>query len=485
MSTQSQQLKPDEEMIDLRPYLRILFKYWWIILSLTAVGLLAGVLFMAPTQPLYEARAKLIIVSSRSEISLEPKFRTVSDQAVAKADLVSRRDALVGLVRNAAIATQMITTLGDQLPTELRDPVILVEMVGGQGGPGDLIEITVRANRPEWVVLVANTWAVEYEKYVNQIYSGDAAKSKKELSQQVDKARGDYESAQHALVDMLTRNRMDELKQQIEEKQNLVKSLEATRQSAFQKRAEAAVKTLEDYYRTKLRLEQLLADAESLYTQIRRGGKDGYESNALAILLLKSGIYASSDIPGNFALQLSVPAVISKTLDGAAEADVARQLRDLQSVIDALQTRLASLEQIIDKLSQEMVNVQSYEMLPSYMSNRPFPQALDNLQKEIRSLQAELEQEQAKYQELTRARDLAWETYSTVARKLAELTVASDLTGTVVRLAAPAIQPMKLLPDGRSRLQNVLTYGATGLALSVVLALIVGHLRRELRPLTT
>ncbi len=479
MSTHSQQLKTDEELIDLQPYLSILLKYWWIILGLTVVGSLFGALFISPRRLLYEARAKVIIVPSRSELSLEPKFRTVSDQAVAKADLVSRRDALVGLVRNAAIATQVINTLKDQLPTELRDPVVLVEMVNGQGGPGDLIEIIVQADRSEWAALVANAWAVEYENYINQVYSGDAAKSKKEISQQVDKAKGDYESAQQALVDVLTQNRMDELKQQIEEKQNLVKSLEAARQSAFRKRTEAAVKTLDDYYQTKLKLEQLLADVKSLHMQIRQGGRDGYASNALAILLLKSGVYASSNIPGNLALQLSVPTV-SETLDEITEADVARQLRDLQSMIDALQARLADLDQVISKLSQEMVSAQSDWMLPGYTGDRPFPQTIDTLQQEIRSLQAELEREQAKHRELVRARDLAWETYSTVARKLAELSVASDLTGTVVRRASPAIQPTKPLSDKQLRLRNVLTYGVIGLALSVTLALAVGYLRREL-----
>ena len=101
-------------------------------------------------------------------------------------------------------------------------------------------------------------------------------------------------------------------------------------------------------------------------------------------------------------------------------------------------------------------------------------QAVDVLEKEMRALQAQLEAEQAKQRELTKARDVAWEAYTTVARKAAEVSVASSLTATLVRFASPAVEPTRPVPSTTQR--NVLVAGAGGLVLATAIVLFVNYM---------
>ena len=102
---------------------------------------------------------------------------------------------------------------------------------------------------------------------------------------------------------------------------------------------------------------------------------------------------------------------------------------------------------------QELLQLKDLEAVLAFAAAaEPLVEALSKLEDEIDQLQAQLEQERASRQELTRARDLAWETYSTLARKVEEVGVASAVTGTEVRVAIPAVEPRA--PVSRKTLQN-------------------------------
>jgi uncharacterized protein involved in exopolysaccharide biosynthesis len=87
------------------------------------------------------------------------------------------------------------------------------------------------------------------------------------------------------------------------------------------------------------------------------------------------------------------------------------------------------------------------------------------LQQEILELQEQLERENAKKKELTHARDLAWETYQTLARKEAEVGVAAQVTDTEVRFAVPAIEPEK--PVSPRKKLNIAIAGVLGVMIGV------------------
>ena len=95
------------------------------------------------------------------------------------------------------------------------------------------------------------------------------------------------------------------------------------------------------------------------------------------------------------------------------------------------------------------------------------------LQREILQLQEELEREQARKRELTQARDLAWETYQTLARKEAEVGVAVQVTDTEVRFAVPAVEPKR--PVAPKKKLNIAIAGVLGLMVGVFGAFVVEY----------
>ena len=95
------------------------------------------------------------------------------------------------------------------------------------------------------------------------------------------------------------------------------------------------------------------------------------------------------------------------------------------------------------------------------------------LQVEILQLQEQLERERARKQELTSAKDLAWETYNTLARKEAEVGIASQATDTEVQFAVPAVEPKE--PVGPKKKLNIAIAGVLGLMVGVFGAFLVEY----------
>lgn len=125
-------------------------------------------------------------------------------------------------------------------------------------------------------------------------------------------------------------------------------------------------------------------------------------------------------------------------------------------------------------LSERLLQLQGLENIPTYTAAaKPLAEAIDKLDKEVNALQAQLEAEQARKKELVRSRDLAWEKYNTLANKVAEVDVASSITGTEVRFAKPAFVPTE--PVSPKKAQNALLGLFAGLVLAMGFVLVKEH----------
>ena len=98
----------------------------------------------------------------------------------------------------------------------------------------------------------------------------------------------------------------------------------------------------------------------------------------------------------------------------------------------------------------------------------------------MRALREQLEAEQAQEWELKRARDVAREAYSTVARKAAEMDVTSGLTATLVRFASPAVEPAEPVPS--KSLQKVVLAGVGGFVFAVGIVVLVHFMDPDFDP---
>lgn len=300
-----------------------------------------------------------------------------------------------------------------------------------------------------------------------------------------------------AYIDTQTRAQVDTYRQQIADRQRV----------------------LEDAYTRKATLERLLERARTLQQQAQQGGDAS--SAALAVALLKmdvAGVLGRTDIAE---LNLTDPAEL-------APADL---VADTTALVTALEAQLAATEQQISDQSETLISDTGIELfeppseteltaairqrypelfepgelaqlsedvlednalqqaalqiaddllqlrdrqgLLSFTSvDTPLNDAINALEQEIRTLQAQLERDQANVADLRRARDLAFEAYSTLSRKAAEISVADQIPGTEVRFASEATVPVS--PANRTeRAFNIILAVLLGLMLGLVGAVVL------------
>ncbi len=135
----------------------------------------------------------------------------------------------------------------------------------------------------------------------------------------------------------------------------------------------------------------------------------------------------------------------------------------------AFTTLPTELQISMDQLSSLNTSLDDVDALISTLEARSGTtrgQSISKLQQEILQLEGELEQESARQRELEKSRDIAWETYTTLDSKVAEVKVAALAQDAVVRVAVVAPVPER--PVGPHKGRN------TGIAL--VLGLVVGVL---------
>ncbi len=402
-----------EEEIDLREYLDVIVRRWKWIAGITLVAVVtAAVVSFLILPPVYEAKAGVVIVKSRSEIAFEPKYRTLTEEELGSVgvDVNARRKALEALVRSSSVAAEVIDKLGSSLEPKEREVEELLEMVETESN-GDLISIKVEGEDPGKIAAIANAWGEAYEEYVNGLYGG-SPQSPEDIQAQVVEAESSYKEVQEALARLMGDNQIDTLTQEIGAKRN----------------------TLADYYSTKRMLDRLIADARALRDQLRQADSSSPTGtgNSLSIMLLQASAFTL--------LSPGLPVQLQLAFDemAALESSAEEQAQNLAALLSILEARREEVQSLINEMT---------------------------LQQEILQLQEQLERERARKQELTSTRDLAWETYDTLARKEAEIGVASQVTDTEVRFAVTAIEPKE--PVAPKKKLNIAIAGMLGLMVGV------------------
>lgn len=240
----------DEDEIDLRQYLEALIAWRWEILAtMVAAALLAmgGVLatrLLLP--PVYKATATVVIARTSSNINFDDAFRTVLTEqnltTAQRADVLvsTRRAALVGLVFNGAVAQSVAAALDARFDEEERLPSRLLERIEataaapGSRTEGDLIRITASAGSPDKAAALANAWAHSYVEHVNQLYGQVPEPLMASVQSELAQAEEIFQNAQRALETFIADNQINLLDRQIAEKQQIIASLQASKQAALQ-----------------------------------------------------------------------------------------------------------------------------------------------------------------------------------------------------------------------------------------------------------
>lgn len=568
----------DEIEIDLKKWMMVIGKRWRLILtSMLIAGLIGTMIGLALPSP-YEATATVAIVKTSTQLEFDPRFKTLTQDEIATINAESRRATLLGLVGNGNIASRVAARLESQLLPEERNPAQLLEKVQATtSGRGDLILIKVRDQNPEMAATIANIWAREYERYVNELYAGAPADYGASVAAQYERALNEFNAAQSALEQFIAGSQIEQLSRTISETHQLLDALQVGKQTAltlaiseqlkvnaqiiaaylgaqsanrliafekeqagrrelirayldaqneaqvkvFTEQVRADLEALRDLYAAQARVRRLIGDARAMRDQVAAGGNAAAESNRLALQLLKTQAFGLTvPISTNVQIQLDT----SMTL-ATAEA----QLEDIDALIRALEGRDVALSNEITDIASRLLSGANYRLDTTQIESsitaaisesypllfdvgvigklgeavpitNPLTQAaqerareilqfrsqdlsanvlaqdsqadevIARLQRRLQTAQSQLEKEQATLDRLTRERDLRRDTVETLARKQAEVTLASAVTGSEVRLASLALPPerrtMGLLP-------KVAIAVAIGLIVSILAALII------------
>lgn len=352
-------------------------------IALIAV-IVAGLISLLAITRTYEAKAAVLITSTRAQVVFEPNYQTLLP--TEDADF---KKAIVTLVKSSNVAGDVIDQFGDKLEPGERNVTTIQDMVTTSTN-GDLIQISVKSADAQNAADIANAWAKSYESYINGLYSGILL-TPEELQVQADAAKKDYQEKQTALESFLGNSSI----------------------------AALGNKTADI---------ELLINVKSLRDQIASGSLSNASSaaNSLASVLLQTKAFTG--LPDQ--LQLSLEGLIG------LNASTEQRLHDIDALISTLESR----------------------------SGTQPGQTIDELRQEILQLREKLEQENAKKKELTDSRDTAWNTYTTLENKVAEVEVASQAQDAMVRVAAAATVPNT----------PVSAHKATNIGIALVLGSVVG-----------
>lgn len=475
-----------EEEIDLREYIAVLIKYWRWIVGLSLLAAIAAFIAVSFVTPKYEAEARILILQSKTDITFEPKFQTEIDGLT---NVRNDQQTLVSLVSNSDVAALVLQVSGDLLASEKKTVSDLLKKVDATN-EGDLISIKVRDKDAEVAARLANVWANSYESYVNKLYSDQKQSLLTEVEKQALDMEQTYRAVQQAWEQFVNDNHIATLEQEVEIKKTRVRELrqqntliEEMPLTTFSLEQSTRQATLSRKYQTLDQLDAWQEDALTLRDQLNNStaSSAGDAGVMLAFVLLQSEVLANSaSSPASSSTSVSSESTSETTsttdvrlmnsdspvhlqLDAANVAENSVSAGDVDKLLNVIETRKGRIETDIEALTAALQSADFDQAVKPSSGN--LPQLVAQLDTEILTLEAELEAQQAQQRELKQDRDLAWDNYVTVQRKVSEVKLASNITDSQVRLASSAIPPQK--PVSPRRLMSTAVAGALGLMFSV------------------
>lgn len=456
-----------EDEINLGIYIETLFRQWRLILIITLIFIIAGYLSTSTKTKIYQASALVATTRSSSEVSFGSSIDTVTEanlNAYRYVDRKARMNSFVELVKNPLIAEAVIAELDDQLIGNQQDLNTLITSASGTLVNGtDTISIEITNSDPLLASKIANSWANAYVEQINSLYSeGETNTSYLAVQAQVAEAKTTYDAAQEEFVEFERKNRIAELTRQGNDLTTLIENLSTARNDAFNFYITDLTSKLDQAFNEGRRVDKLILDAQGMLNQVKSGGSSANESNVLALMLLKNQAFAANESSTNLTIQ-TIP--VTMTIQSMVD--------DINGLISALQDRREELDQEIVSLSDQLLVIEFSDqesVLGSGINDNNLEQYINDLEAEVRIIQAELAEEQDRQRELNRASELAWETYQNLATKAAELGVAGENIGTEVVLALPASIPS----TSQSNVKRMILFSAAaGFITGVLLAFVI------------
>ena len=414
-----------------------------------------GYIVSSLTSPVYEATADVIVIGYEEDISIESQYKTLEQEVGEK----TYQQTMLTLAESNNIAKLVLADIGDLLPPEQRRVSVIkgcidVEMIG------NVISIVAMYSDPELVADIANSWAVNYQKHVNQIFGQHDEVLYKEVQIQRVELLKRYEKLQSQYELLILENPTGELEREIEIRYDVTLQL-SEKQHSLQKLPLFATldenRELYAEYRADVRrLERWLKDIDLLQKQIDRQSDSKGAENAISMasFLMQSKILLGTTGGINPDLEITMTDDLST---------VATSQEDLTTFRKVIEERWIELEEEIDLLEKNLLDVQ--DELALGIDSDDVTNLINQMDQERLQLKVELERLNVEKRELAHDRDLAWDNYTATKRKLAELELNAQISDSKVRFASESIVPIH--PSSPNKKLNTLISSVLGLMVSV------------------
>jgi uncharacterized protein involved in exopolysaccharide biosynthesis len=430
----------DEIKIDIGKYVETLIRQWkWILFCAVVLG---GVVFTVSlivkfVNPSYEAIAIVSSVKTASDVNFGSEITSLSEADLAAfSDRKARLQSFVALVNNSNIAEKVLAEVGPNLREKDRNALELLKMVkGGLIPNSDSIQITVTYRDPNVAAEIANVWARVYTDQINSMYgelAGGTSESLGAIQAQIVQAKAEYDKTQADLNKFIAQNKADEYQRQIDDITVILTSLRKAQTTVNDQQVQDPMVRLTQAYNDSRQTKLYLDRAIAMRAAVNAGGESAAISNNLALTMLKTQIYT---FLGNVTMQVSsLPDAQVSTIP---IVNAAGMVADLDGLIASLSTRQTELTNLIITLSTQIQDGVDFQILDEN-ADTSIAKQIEGYEQNIRDLNSQISTQKSILDELTRERDLSLKTYTALATKGAEMSVAAQTAGSEVAFAAPA-----------------------------------------------
>jgi len=399
-----------EEEIDLREYVDVIVKRWKLVLGIPFLAVLvAALVSFLLLPPVYEAVATCVATNPKYQMQFDPRIQSVSELQVPA-------KAYAALAKNANLEKQVIAALDTTLAPQERRIEVLDDMLSAsQGGDPSVILLQVRSTDPQKAATIANTWANLYRQQINELY-GRSADEQSNIEAQLKTAEQNLKVAEEALITFQQRSQITTLNERIK----------------------ARAQALANYLTAREDLNLIIQDAQSLKEQLQsQGATSATMANSLSTLFLEiDSLNSRARLP----VQLQIPfeqSIVSNT-------SVSQQVQYLDNFMATLRNKQQAIAGAAEEIPPEMLK-----------------------------LQGQLQQEQTELDRLTRARDVAKETWLSLSRKADEVRIAAQVDKDEVRIVSLAEVPAQ--PVAPKKAMNIAIAGVLGLMVGVFGAFVMEY----------
>jgi len=311
-----------EEEIELRPYIELLVKRWYLILGAAILAAVVAFAISSFQPPEYEATSIVAITEPSFRVQFEPRIQELSEDA-------QPLKAFPELATSDQVLQQLLAEIKPDLVNGTSLEELRTILSAESGSDPTLVRLSARAKDPNDAAEIVNTWAKIFVSSSNDTF-GDLGEEQEEFFiEQLGKAEAELSKVEEALI-----------------------SFEAVSRYSIIDSELASLRHFQSSYLTDtLKITFLLQDIQGLRELLdAESAEDVSFADQLTILALQLKAFdADTSVP----LQLQLDST-----ESLIERDRDQQGTILGNLIITLETRLEQIEETLLGLEPEILALQ-------------------------------------------------------------------------------------------------------------------------------